>query len=172
MAALKNIIKVPFEIASLLATDPTIRSLLYIDQPNALTQHISFNDGVSAAQHMINENYIHLFPFVETGIKDFTRNTFLQISLEGISFSREHTTVSANGTILITTDNTHIMLDNNKNRLLELADLIDQRLHGVKLSSSIELKINYISAVPVSNFRSGYSIHFSISDQLNAKAEL
>lgn len=172
MTRLINIKKVPYEIASLLATDSAIRSLLYIDQPDALTKSFSFEDDKSAAQHLIDEKYIHLFPIVETGIKDFDRNTFIQISLESINFSHDHTTVKGSGTILVSTDNTHMMLKDNKNRLLELVDLIDKRLHNVKLSSSLSLIISRATAVTVSNFRSGYMIFFDITDQRNAQVEL
>lgn len=172
MTALKNIKKVPYEIASLLATEPIIRSLLYIDQPNALLKTFSFDDGKSAAQHLIDEKYIHLFPIVETGIKDFDRNTFIQISLDSVSFVRDHTSVRGSGTILVTTDNTHIMLEDNKNRLLELVDLIDRRLNNAKLSSSLALKISRATSVAVSNFRSGYMIFFDVADQRNAEVEL
>ena len=59
---LRNLKKVPFEIATLLAADDTIIRLIYDDSPFALT---NTTDTVSV-QELINSNYIG-FSFFSNG---------------------------------------------------------------------------------------------------------
>lgn len=62
------------------------------------------------------------------------------------------------------------MLNKNRNRLLELSDLIVDCLDKQKLSSMGQLSILSMSAVEYSTNRSGYRISFSLSDQQNERS--
>lgn len=165
---LVNIKKAALEIGQLLAADSTLCNLLYIDTPDALQQEnnsYSLND-------MINNKYITVYPPVETAIKDTERNSFLVILLDNINLRVIDSNVHASFTIYATTDSDHILLNDNKNRLLEMSDRIIQILDQAKLSSAGAIEVNSISHVMLSEFRAGYRISLSITDQTTRKAEI
>lgn len=165
---LKNIKKAALEIGQLLAADEILCNLLYIDTPNALQQtghSYSLND-------MINDKYITVYPPVETTIKDIERNSFLVILLDNINLRVTDNNIRASFTIYTTTDSDHILLLENKNRLLEMCDRIIQVLDQAKLSSAGAIEIGSVSHVMLSEFRAGYRISLNITDQTNRKAEI
>lgn len=166
---LKNLKKVPMEVASLLAAEPNIVQLIYNDQPSALTHPKEIKVGV---QDLINSNYIGFYPATESGIKDVDRNTFIIINLEDFNLQHTDNNVGATGAIYITTDKAHCLLDGNRLRLLELADSIESCLEGQKLSSAGKITLSSINYVVFSDFRSGYRINFRLNDQQARKAEL
>lgn len=166
---LKNLKKTPIEIASLLAANKTIVQLIYDDEPTVLINPQNIKMGV---QELIESNYIGFYPATETGIKDVDRNTFIIINLEDFSLLNADSNTSASGAIYITTDKAHCLLDNNRLRLLELADEIETTLEGQKLSSAGKITLSSINYVVFSDFRSGYRINFRLNDQLTRKAEL
>lgn len=162
---LKNIKKVPFEIATILAANQKIIRLIYNDNPSVLTDQ---QDILLTTQQLISLNYIGFYPATETGIKDIDKNTFIIINMEDISLDN----ISANGSIYITTDKAHCLLENNTLRMLELADEIESTLENQKLSSAGQIHLTSINYVVFSDFRSGYRINFRLNDQQNRKAEL
>lgn len=165
---LKNIKKASLEIGQLLAADGVLCNLLYIDTPDALQQEpktYSLND-------MINDEYITVYPPVETTIKDVDRNSFLVILLDNINLRVTDSNIRASFTIYITTDSDHILLNENKNRLLEMCDRVVQTLDQTKLSSAGIIEISSISHVMLSEFRAGYRVSLSITDQSTRKAEI
>lgn len=166
---LKNLNKIPFEIATLLASNDVIVRLLYDDTPSALLQKNSIN---ISTQDLINSDYIGFYPATEAGIKEINRNTFMVINLEDFSLRAQDNNTRVSGAIYITTDKSHCLLANNKIRLLELADQIDTVLDGAKLSSAGEIQLTSISYVVFSDFRCGYRIAFKCVDQPSRKAEL
>lgn len=165
---LRNLKKVPFEIATLLAADDTIIRLIYDDSPFALTN----TTNTVSVQELINSNYIGFYPATETGIREVDRNTFIVISLEDFTLNAQDQNTRGTGAIYITTDKAHCLLDGNKIRLLELADRIETVLDNRKLSTAGELQLTTISYVVFSDFRAGYRISFRCSDQSSRKAEL
>ena len=165
---LRNLKKVPFEIATLLAADDTIISLVYDDSPFALTN----TTDIVSVQELINSNYIGFYPATETGIREVDRNTFIVINLEDFTLNAQDQNTRGTGAIYITTDKAHCLLDGNKIRLLELADRIETVLDNRKLSTAGELQLTTISYVVFSDFRAGYRISFRCSDQSSRKAEL
>lgn len=166
---LKNLKKVPFEIATLLAADDTIVRLLYDDDPSALIK----KTGISISmQELIASNYIGFYPATESGIKEINRNTFIIINLEDFNFTSAENNTSTSGAIYITTDKDHCALNNNSLRLLELVDRIEEVLDNKKLSSAGKIHINSANYVVFSDFRIGYRINFRIYDQQTRKAEL
>ena len=166
---LKNLKKVPFEIATLLAADDTIVRLLYDDDPSVLVKKTEISISM---QELISSNYISFYPATESGIKEIDKNTFIVINLEDFSLTNKENEVDGRGAIYITTDKSHSLLSDNKIRLLELADRLETILHGRKLSTAGELEVSNINYVVFSDFRCGYRLSFRIIDQQNRKAEL
>ena len=166
---LKNIKKAPFEIATLLAADKDIVRLLCDDRASVLIDKVDINKTV---EDLIKEKYIGFYPATEVGIKDIDRNTFIIINIEDMSLRSNDNNISVNGTIYLTTDYSHALLENNTLRLIELADAIDSLLENQKLTSAGKIQLSSVSYVVFSDFRSGYRINFRFNDQPTRKAEL
>jgi hypothetical protein len=166
---LRNLKKAPFEIATLLAANSNIVRLLYDDTPTVLADKKEFSLSI---KDLIEQNYIGFYPATEAGIKEIDKNTFIIISLEDFNFTGTDNNTSASGAIYITTDKSHCLLNENRLRMLELVDEIEETLENKKLSSAGQLSINSANYVVFSDFRSGYRINFRIYDQPTRKAEL
>lgn len=166
---LKNLKKIPFEIATTLAADDIIVRLLYDDDPSVLNKT---TDIAISMQELISSNYIGFYPATESGIKDIDRSTFIIINMEDFMLTTQDNNTRATGAIYITTDKSHCLLLNNKHRLLELVDRIETVLNGRKLSAAGEIDLTSVNYVVFSDFRSGYRINFKCFDQANRKAEL
>jgi hypothetical protein len=166
---LKNLKKAPFEIATLLAGNPNIVRLIYDDKPSVLTNKEEFNLSI---KELVEQDYIGFYPATESGIKDIDKNTFIVINLEDFSFNNTDNNTRVSGAIYITTDKAHCLLNDNRLRLLELVDEIEDTLEGKKLSSAGQIYISSASYVVFSDFRSGYRISFRVNDQPTRKAEL
>ena len=156
------------EIASLLAANQNIVRLIYDDETSVLINKKNINIPM---QELINSNYIGFYPATESGITSIDRNTFIIINMEDFNLNSTDS-ISASGTIYITTDKAHCLLSDNKLRLLELADEIEDTLNNEKISSAGKIQISSINYVVFSDFRSGYRINFRINDQQMRKAEL
>ena len=166
---LQNLKNTPIEIASTLAIKDDIVRLLYDDEPSALVNKKMINLSV---QDLIEQDYIGFYPATETGINTIERNTFIVINLEDINFHNTDSNTSIAGAIYVTTDKSHCLLMNNKLRLLELVDLIEDALENCKLSAAGKIRVNSANYVVFSDFRCGYRINFRINDQQSRKAEL
>ena len=166
MKNLRNIKKAPFEIAQILANNKTFCALL-VDDSNTPT------DCSMSLTELLNNHYITIYPPVNDGsIIDFNRNTYAIILLDSIDTNSTNNNISVTGYIYITTDNAHVLLSENRNRLLELADVVLQVLNGVKLTSAGELQIGRINYVMLDTFKSGYRISFTITDQQAERTEI
>lgn len=166
---LKNLKKAPMEIASLLASNENIVRLIYDDESSVLTNKKVINISI---KELIEKDYIGFYPATESGIKSIERNTFIIINLEDINLQNADSNIGANGAIYITTDKAHALLNENKLRMLELADEIEGTLENVKLSSAGKVVVSSINYVVFSDFRCGYRINIRFNDQQNRKAEL
>lgn len=166
---LKNIKKIPFEIASILVSNEDVVKLIYDDDPSVLLKKNKINISM---EELIQKNYIGFYPATETGINSIDRNTFIIINLEDINLQNTDININTSGAIYITTDKAHCLLNNNKLRLLELADIIEGVLENQKLSSAGKIILTSVNYVVFSDFRSGYRINFRCSDQQTRKAEL
>lgn len=162
MGKLKNIKTLPLEMALTLASNSKIQKLLYIDTPSALEEELTNSID------LIAEGYIRTEVYSESGIQNYTKNTLLVISIDSIVLS----TTSVSGEILIVTADETSLLENNKSRLLELADEIITSLDLQKFSGAGELRISSIRNITLSQFKTGYAIQFSCQDQPHRKAEL
>ena len=165
---LRNLKEIPFQIASELAKNPKILSLVYNDNSSVLNEEIPPID----LNELIQKNYIGFYPATESGIKDVDKNTFIIINLEDFSLQNTDYNVSTSGAIYITTDKSHCLLDNGKLRLLELIDEIESTLEGCKFIAAGKISLTSVNYVVFSDFRCGYRINFRISDQTARKAEL
>ena len=166
MKNLRNIKKVPFEIGQLLANNKRFCSFLIDDTNNPGEVSMSFVE-------LLNEKYITIYPPVEDGaIEQYNRNTYAIILLDSISTADSNANIGVSGNIYITTDVNHILLTENRNRLLEMADEVLQTLDNAKLTSAGEIHINHISHTMITTFRAGYRISFTLSDQQIERAEI
>ena len=160
MFILKNIKKVPLEIATILAQDVLIKKLLIIDNADALSEEAPDKD----LNDLLKEHYISMEPPVENRIEQYDRNTFVSILVDSVTNNTDEN-VRANITIYVSTNMDHLMLTNNKNRLLELTDRIGQLLQDRKLSASGKVSISSMSHVMLSEFHSAYRMTFAVVDQ-------
>lgn len=168
MRSLRNLKKSAVEIAQILAQDPTLCKLLVIDAQDALDQatpDVNLND-------LISNNYICFFPPVESRIEDYGRNTFITILLDEVSFNNSGYNNVCSIIIYVTTNEDHILLTNNKLRLIEMCDRIAQLLDGTKLSSAGTLSCNTMIHTMLSEFHSAYRMRFTLVDQENERAEI
>lgn len=163
MNKLKNIFKVPFEIADILSKSKTIQKLVYNDSPFALEEDLNIDSNI-----LLDENYIQIGMPSESGIENYNHNTMVNINIDNISIASD----SVSGFILISTADQTLPLNNNKRRLWEISAEIEKLLNYKKLSTAGEINIDSISFVTLSTFRGGYAIHFSFVDQQSRKAEL
>jgi hypothetical protein len=166
---LRNLKKAPFEIATLLAGNPNIVRLIYDDKPSVLIDKREFTLSI---EDLIEQNYIGFYPATESGIKEIDKNTFIIINFEDFSLQNTDNNIGVSGSIYITTDKSHCLLSENRLRLLELIDEIEETLENKKLSSAGQIHINSANYVVFSDFRSGYRINLRIYDQQTRKAEL
>jgi len=168
MRKLGNLKKAVIEIAQILAQDETICKLLVNDSNDPLneaTPSMTLND-------LIDQKYICIFPPVENRIEDYGRNTFLSILLEDITFSNEDKVNSASIIIYASTNEDHILLVNNKNRLLEIVDKIAELLDNKKISVAGKLNLRTAVHTMLSEFHSAYRIRFTLSDQSTERVEI
>ncbi len=157
---LLNIKKAPLEVAVLLAQDDIICKLLVNDNPTALTDP----RPEKTVNEMIQENYVSLQPPVESRIEQYGRNTFVSIQL-GSVFTGDDFNVQANLALYVSTDSDHLLLANNRNRILEICDRIFSLLEGRKLSSSEALSVRTLDPITLSEFHAGYRILIDFGDQ-------
>ncbi len=168
MKSLKNIKKSVMEIAQLLAQKDEIVKLLYNDQATALNEpkpEVDLNT-------LIKEHYICICAPVESGIKDSWKNTFLTVLLDTGFFGRQDDNADITLKIYVSTDEQHLQLVDNRNRLFELMDNVISTLDSVKLSSAGKINVSSFSHTMLSEFRFAYVITITFSDQVSKKVEI
>lgn len=166
MKDIVNIKKAFFEIAQLLAQDDLLCKLLLNDADTAITDDTPEHD----INTMIQEHYISMYPPVENRIEDYGRNTFLSVIIDSVNFHGTDNTTPASLIIYVSTDEAHLILQNNRNRLLEIADRVIRVLDAQKLSSSGTLDVRSMVHVMLSEFHPAYRISIGLTDQPNGKA--
>lgn len=160
MVNLINVKKSPVEIATTLAQDNIIKKLLIIDNADALTEDVPEVD----LNYLLENHYISMEPPVENRIQQYDRNTFISILVDTVMPASEGNT-RTNYVIYVSTNMDHQMLNNNKNRLLELADRIIILLQDKKFTSSGQMSFSSMSHLMLSEFHSAYRLGFSMVDQ-------
>lgn len=161
MVNLINIKKSPAEIATVLAKDDTIKKLLVVDSADALDKNIP--EGVDL-NYLLENHYISMEPPVENRIQQYDRNTFISILVDTVTPASEGN-MRANYVIYVSTNMDHQMLENNKNRLLELADRIIILLQNKKFTAAGQMNFSSMSHLMLSEFHSAYRLAFSMTDQ-------
>ena len=162
MKALVNIKKAPFEIGQILANNTRICGYLVDDTSNPQPVSKTF-------QELLNNKYITIYPPISDGELEsqYTRNTYITILLDNIDLHATDENYGVTGNIFVITDVNHILLDNNRNRLLELADEIYQTLEDKKIKSAGAIHVSSINYTMIDTFSAGYRINFTFSDQQN-----
>jgi len=168
MKPLKNIKKSVMEIASLLAQDSILIKLVYNDGTDALDHDVPSTVDLN---YLIQNHYISVFPPVENRIEEYGRNTFLSILLDTIVTSNEPNT-RGNFVIYVSTTESELLINDNRNRLLEICDRIIAVLQDTKLSAVGKINITSISHVMLSEFHTAYRLNLNISDQVTVKGEM
>ncbi len=169
-APLRNLKKVPLEIVQLMYDNNLILNLIYNDERDALENPIPL--AALPLEELIKQGYFSFYVPVEQHIDNPLRNTCLSIVLKYMDLEKSDLDIQAEGSIYILTDYQHILLEQNKNRILELADKVVEVLDNHKLSSSGAIMCTTVEYVAESNFHCVYKINFVINDQINRKAEL
>lgn len=168
MKTLKNIKKCVMEIAQTLAQNENIVKLLYNDNSDALNQP---KPDVSLNQ-LIQDHYICVCAPVESGIKDQWKNTFLTVLLDTCFFGGQDDNTTVSLKVYVSTDEQHLLIDDNKNRLLELLDEVINTLDGFKLSTAGKIEVKNFAHTMLSEFRFAYAIIVTFSDQNTRKVEI
>ena len=168
MKTLRNIKKSVMEVAQLLAQNDNIVKLLYNDNASALIDakpEVDLNT-------LITGHYICVCAPVESGIKDQWKNTFLTVLLDNIYFGRQDDNSTVSMKIYVSTDEQHLLLVDNKNRLLELIDEVVNTLDNYKLSTAGKIEVASCMHTMLSEFRFAYMIVINFNDQNARKVEI
>ena len=168
MKTLVNIKKCVMEIAQTLAQNENIVKLLFNDSANALEQP---KPDVSLNQ-LIQEHYICVCAPVESGIKDQWKNTFLTVLLDNCYFGGQDDNTTVSLKIYVSTDEQHLLLNDNKNRLLELLDEVIHTLDGFKIATAGKIDVKSFAHTMLSEFRFAYAITIGFNDQNPGKVQI
>ena len=136
MSKIENIEKTFNEIAYALASNEKICRLLYIDTPDALTTNQFTQPSI---EFLFDNKYVNTCPQRQSGIQDLGRNSLLILRISSVNFEKDSTGVHVYADCSIITNYTVSMLDNNKERALVLAGLIEDELSKHKFSSATSL---------------------------------
>lgn len=176
MNKLINFKKLPYELASVIAHDAIVQRLLINDSINALDETIPALSNLqdlstsSIAQYLIKENYISIAAPTESGIENYTRNTFIIINIDSIDFHDGSENNAATGSIFFVTDDEHQYLSNNRLRLFEIADAVINILDNRKFSSAGTFRVESLDTIFFSEFQRGYRLVFTLKDIDNTES--
>ena len=163
MGRFNNISHVVLDLAYILSQDTTIQKLLRNDKPTAAT------DGqlttLLSAEEMINKHYVELYPTITNDIQ--YPNTFITIIVTDVDTSND-VNVTASFSIYIASTYQTWLLEDNSERVLVIADRIDELLNNKKISAAGTININTINFLSLSENRPSYCISGSIADQMNS----
>ena len=165
MKILINIKKIPLEIGQLLSQNKKLCGLIIDDSADPQLVEKTYNE-------LLNDKYFTIYSPVSDGISDKERNTYLTIVIDTINLKKEDNNIFTTGNIYITTDENHILIKNNKNRLLEMADQIVQTIDNAKLSSAGTVSVDSLVYTTLTKHKIGYIISFSVSDQQIESVEI
>lgn len=168
MKTLKNIKKCVMEIAQTLAQNDNIVKLLYNDDPDALNQPKPSVD----LNTLIQEHYICVCAPVESGINNQWKNTFLTVLLDTAYFTGQDDNTNVSLKIYVSTDEQHLLINDNKNRLLELLDEVIGELDGFKISTAGQIEVKSFAHTMLSEFRFAYVIVIGFNDQNPRKVQI
>lgn len=166
MRNIKVIENTLFDIAQALAANEQLQKLLVLDDNSLEGTFVPLS-----IQEVLEQEYISVCPFVENGIVNSQRNTFLVIHFDDFSFRDQNTRV--NGVIYVCSDKQHVVLSNNRHRLLEIIGEINKTIGDKKFSAAGEIIMDHAESVSISEFVFSYRLSFHFNDQESfRKAEL
>ncbi len=168
MKPLVNIKKAPLEAAQILAQNKTLVKLLTISTPDVLT---ASEELLPNLNELISDQYINFYAPTEYGIKNFDRAAQIAIFIDQISNRSVDSNIGSHLIVYFGTKTDNILLNENKNRLLEAVDCIMQSLDSQKISASGQLECLSCSYTFFDDFHAGYRISFSFNDQQNRKVD-
>lgn len=168
MSKLENFERAMFEILKRVSLNENIQRLLVLDGKDALTTNFS----PLSFQQLLKDQYLSVSPSLENGIQNMERNSFLIITYEDFDFEEVEGNIVAKGSIYIGTHNQHILLNNNKHRLLQLLDCIYDTLNGFKTTVSGAVSISRALRLNYSEYVSGFDIQFELREQPTKKVVL
>lgn len=168
MSNLINFERALFSILKQLSLNEKIQRLLVLDGADTLTTDFS----CLSFQELLQDQYLSVSPSLENGIQNMQRNSFLIITYEDFVFDDAEGNIVAKGSIYIGTHNQHILLNNNKHRLLQLLSAIYETLDGFKTNIAGVVNINQALRINFSEYVSGFDIQFELREQLNKKVVL
>ena len=168
MKKLLNLKKAILEIAQVLAQNNELCRLVYNDISDPLSTDVPESVDLN---YLIQNHYFSIEPPVENRINDFDRNTFITILLDSASPTEDKNT-RGYFYIYVTTNSEHLLIKDNKNRLLEMADCVIDSLEERKITSSGALAFTSMQFVMLSDFHPSYRLSFRIADQAIRKAEI
>jgi len=168
MRNISNLKRSILEIAQVLAQDTNLCKLVYNDDTDPLNIPLPPEIDLN---YLIQNHYFSIEPPVENRINDFDRNTFITILLDSVSPGAEQN-VYGYFYVYVTTNSDHLLIKDNKNRLLEMADEVMKALDEKKLSSAGALNFSSMQFTMLSDFHPSYRLSFRITDQVVRKAEI
>lgn len=164
MEKLANIKKAVKEIALLLSLDDQLKCLLINEKDTDNIPTFTVND-------LLKNEYISMYPPIESGIQKIDRHTFIVILIDSINLMNSENS-RANISVYVSTDSEHIGWAQNQNRLLEMCDRVIDVLDEKKLSSAGQINITSINHVMLSEFRAAYRLNLNLTDIQVRKAEI
>lgn len=162
MRDIANITKSLWEIARKISSDEYLQRLLLDDSVDLSSKSFS----IKTLNELIKDKYVSFSPYVDSALHDFTRNTFIVILPTTINFSDNGNTY-AYFSIFCVTDLNHVLLTDNRLRLLEMVNKLCNLLDGLKLTAAGEIRINQINRTAITETLEGYKIDLTISDQIS-----
>ena len=162
MGRFNNISHIVLDLAYILSQDTTIQKLLRNDKPTAATDNFA---ALLSAEEMINKHYIELYPTITNDIQ--YPNTFITIIVHDVDTVND-VNVTASFSIYVASTYQTWLLEDNSERVLVIADRIDELLNNKKISAAGTININSVNFLSLSENRPSYCIGGSIADQMNS----
>lgn len=166
MSKIEQIEKTINEIAHVLGDNEKLCRLLYIDSPDALTKP---NFIKPSFQTLFDEKYINTTPQQQSGILELGRNTLIILRISSLRFTEDSNNVQVYVDCAIITNLNTVRLDNNRDRALLIADVIEEELTNHKFSSAGEVQVENIDNQVYSEYEFGYVLSFNFQDQITKK---
>lgn len=96
----------------------------------------------------------------------------MTVLLDNCYFGGQDDNTSVTLKIYVSTDEQHLLIDDNQNRLLELLDRVITKLDGFKLSTAGKIEVKSFAHTMLSEFRFAYAVIISFNDQNPRKVEI
>ena len=156
MNLLDNIQNVVYQAAQLIKTDSNVRNLLYYTSADALSK--------TAVDIANIESYIFLAPVFDTTKEPFNKSCFITITITKLRTDDENKLLDGVLRINVLAENTIWAINNSKIRVIEIGNLVINKLNGTKLKTSHKLFFRGMELVVLDKNISGYALLFDITE--------